>query len=370
MTAQWFYLLNGERVGPVSTATLKELAAEGEIQATDMVWREGLPQWVSAGSIKGLINQPTPPPPVPTPRPSVKACPYCHAEVPEAARKCRHCGEIIDVSLRAAEEARRIAERAADHASRSPNVFMNAGGGGGGSSSASSASSSAAAAASGGGYGRKWLSCFGCVGLLVFAVMCAGVISGIFSARTKADAEAEIAKADKLFDQGKKMEAIAIYKEKFSLANDKAALVKRIVEFELERNDIVETRKWIERGFDEKIEVAYSNPALVTLQAQVKSERSERQKKKVEEHVTKEKSANAETDRGNAKASQSNYAKIQIGMTMDEVQAILGPATRSAFAQGMFRLSWPVEEPTPMVITMDFVNDRATAKNIAAASGH
>jgi GYF domain 2 len=51
MTQQWYYLVKGERVGPVSTAHLEKLAAAGELQATDMVWREGLAQWVSAGSI-------------------------------------------------------------------------------------------------------------------------------------------------------------------------------------------------------------------------------------------------------------------------------------------------------------------------------
>ena len=37
------------------------------------------------------------------------------------AKKCKHCGETIDVTLRAAEEAR----RAAEHAAHGPMVFMN-----------------------------------------------------------------------------------------------------------------------------------------------------------------------------------------------------------------------------------------------------
>jgi hypothetical protein len=370
MSQQWYYLVNGERVGPVSTTLLKELAVSGELQATDMVWRDGLPQWVSAGSIKGLINQPAPPLPVPVSRPALKACPYCHAEVPEAARKCRHCGEIIDVSLRAAEDARRIAERAADHASRGQNVFMNAGGGGGGSSSSSSSAAAAAAAASGGST-SPWLTCFGCVGFLVVALMCAGVIGGIFSARTKADAEAEIVKADKLYDQDKKAEAVAVYKDKFTYANDKAALLKRIVEFEAERNDMAEARRWIDRGLEDKIEVSYSNPALVSLQAQVKAERAQKEKRKEDDRIAKEKAdkaAKTEADRANAKPSQANYSKIRDGMTMDEVQAILGPAPQSTFTQGVFRLSWTFEGPTLTVITVNFTNDRVTSKNIVAAS--
>lgn len=67
----------------------------------------------------------------------LKSCPFCGEPVLAAAKKCKHCGETIDVALRAAEEARRTAERSSPHA---PMVFMNAGGGA--SSSASAASSS------------------------------------------------------------------------------------------------------------------------------------------------------------------------------------------------------------------------------------
>jgi hypothetical protein len=49
-------------------------------------------------------------------------CPFCDEQISSAAKKCKHCGETVDVSLRAAEEARRSAEKA-------PMVFMNAGGG-------------------------------------------------------------------------------------------------------------------------------------------------------------------------------------------------------------------------------------------------
>lgn len=59
-------------------------------------------------------------------------CPFCAEVISVRAKKCRHCGETLDVAMRRAEEAMRASER-------SPNVFMNAGGGG------------AAAASSGGG---------------------------------------------------------------------------------------------------------------------------------------------------------------------------------------------------------------------------
>jgi hypothetical protein len=58
----------------------------------------------------------------------MQVCPYCQEEVKKEAKKCKHCGEILDVALRAAEEAKK---------SSGGNVFNVAGG----SSSSSSSSS-------------------------------------------------------------------------------------------------------------------------------------------------------------------------------------------------------------------------------------
>ena len=51
-------------------------------------------------------------------------CPFCAELILQKAKKCRHCGEIIDPALRRAEEAIRSSS------SQAP-VYMNAGGGGG-----------------------------------------------------------------------------------------------------------------------------------------------------------------------------------------------------------------------------------------------
>lgn len=48
-------------------------------------------------------------------------CPLCGEEILAIAKKCKHCGETLDIILRAAEEAKR--------ASNNSNVYMNAGGG-------------------------------------------------------------------------------------------------------------------------------------------------------------------------------------------------------------------------------------------------
>ena len=56
-------------------------------------------------------------------------CPYCAEDVVAGAKKCKHCGEFIDPTMRDIENLK----------NQKQNVFMNAGGGGGGSSASSSA---------------------------------------------------------------------------------------------------------------------------------------------------------------------------------------------------------------------------------------
>ncbi len=61
---------------------------------------------------------------------SLVSCPFCDEQVSINAKKCKHCGETIDVAMRKAEEALRATK---SHAQVAPQVFMNAGGGGGAS---------------------------------------------------------------------------------------------------------------------------------------------------------------------------------------------------------------------------------------------
>ena len=55
---KWYYAKNGNRNGPVEPDEIKGLFQSGEIKPDDLVWEEGMPDWVRAGS----VLQAAPPP--------------------------------------------------------------------------------------------------------------------------------------------------------------------------------------------------------------------------------------------------------------------------------------------------------------------
>jgi hypothetical protein len=60
---QYHYSENGMPQGPISAQQLRQLAQAGRIQPQTLVWKEGYPGWVPAGSVKGLLPQITAVPP-------------------------------------------------------------------------------------------------------------------------------------------------------------------------------------------------------------------------------------------------------------------------------------------------------------------
>jgi hypothetical protein len=54
----WFYTRDGERVGPVALADLRELAESGALNPRlDMCWTQGMAEWKPAGEIDGLFKK-------------------------------------------------------------------------------------------------------------------------------------------------------------------------------------------------------------------------------------------------------------------------------------------------------------------------
>src|SRR5204862_439082 len=51
----WYFTCEGKQMEPVTTAELKQLGSSGYLRGADMVWQEGMPTWVKAETIPGLI---------------------------------------------------------------------------------------------------------------------------------------------------------------------------------------------------------------------------------------------------------------------------------------------------------------------------
>jgi hypothetical protein len=61
--ALWFYGENGQQAGPVDDTALNELVTSGRINGATMLWREGMPAWLTHDQLRangGLYPQPTP----------------------------------------------------------------------------------------------------------------------------------------------------------------------------------------------------------------------------------------------------------------------------------------------------------------------
>jgi TM2 domain-containing membrane protein YozV len=56
VSQEWYYSVNGDRQGPISSADLKKLAEAGTLKAADLVWKDGMADWAEAKTVKGLFG--------------------------------------------------------------------------------------------------------------------------------------------------------------------------------------------------------------------------------------------------------------------------------------------------------------------------
>lgn len=55
---QWYYSKNGTQLGPISEGDLRSKLASGEISFMDLVWKEGMTDWLPAAKVAALAPQP------------------------------------------------------------------------------------------------------------------------------------------------------------------------------------------------------------------------------------------------------------------------------------------------------------------------
>lgn len=72
--SEWYHTRNGSQSGPVDFESLRGMAAKGELDAEkDLVWSNGMKDWIAAGKVAGLFDQA--PPPVPQVGPAFDSVP-------------------------------------------------------------------------------------------------------------------------------------------------------------------------------------------------------------------------------------------------------------------------------------------------------
>lgn len=54
---EWFYAKHGKQEGPVDVATMRSKLTSGEIAPTDLVWKDGMAEWMPAGEVTELGAQ-------------------------------------------------------------------------------------------------------------------------------------------------------------------------------------------------------------------------------------------------------------------------------------------------------------------------
>lgn len=69
----WYYCRGGQQYGPAELSDLRIMAANGELEPNDQVWKEGMPKWMPARRVAGLFPGTTGQPP--QPRPPLQASP-------------------------------------------------------------------------------------------------------------------------------------------------------------------------------------------------------------------------------------------------------------------------------------------------------
>jgi hypothetical protein len=111
-TEEWYYADNGQQMGPVSAFELRALLAKGAVKPDDLVWRDGLSNWIPASQARELWpNLPATPVAAPASRSGGAAAPMPGQRHYEQAPSARGRSHFDDDSPRGPWDDRPIPRR-------------------------------------------------------------------------------------------------------------------------------------------------------------------------------------------------------------------------------------------------------------------
>jgi uncharacterized RDD family membrane protein YckC len=59
---QWYYSFGGQQYGPVPLDAISQFAAAGRLSPNDLVWQQGMPEWVPLSQLAGVLPRSAPAP--------------------------------------------------------------------------------------------------------------------------------------------------------------------------------------------------------------------------------------------------------------------------------------------------------------------
>ena len=338
MPGVWFVLEGDRHNGPFTSAEFRERAATGQLRPHDLVWKEGMPDWIPASKIKGLFAAA----PVTVISPAATTARWI------GSRRWQRTAPVTVISPAATTSGE--SELAAPERTR------------------------VAAAVN----GWRNLSALAKVGIasasagLLVVVFCVGVLtlfqgrsdSASFERKREKQKEKEqhelaghIELGHSLWNEGKKAEAVAEYKlalnyrgESYSQPffylvgdTDKPTVLQRTIEDELANGNTSVASHLIKEAIVHWVSLSFNSPEANGLFADIKAERALDEAKreaqnKVDdaEREVRKRTEKSETEpQGPAKGSgwtmftngsltKAKYDKIKEGMSYVEVKGIIG----------------------------------------------
>jgi hypothetical protein len=199
---------------------------------------------------------------------------------------------------------------------------------------------------------------FGLLGLCCGGCLTLGLIGS-------ASAQKALEEADRQYAAGKKDEAVAAYKQHFGSAKDKPEVLRRIVEHELEKGHTEEARDWVGRGVKQGVAVTYESAAARDLLARAQEERDAKAAlAQAEREAKRQARKERKKEKPRGRVTRENYDRVRDGMTLAEVEALLGPGKEGASAGNVRVLTWQGGFLGRRIISISFQDDKVVGKAI------
>lgn len=171
---------------------------------------------------------------------------------------------------------------------------------------------------------------------------CCGSI-GFFAMQSNKKMQEALAEGDRLYPT-KPAEAVVKYKEGYDAAGArKAEVLQRIVDHEAGAGNTAEAAKWVEKGLDDNLAVAYTSAAAKALHAKAQRDRADRETAKKADAEAKAKQRDEvkgarDTVKANKNLPRDQFRSLVTGKSEQQVLDALGKPDQTQDQEGLGKL--------------------------------